>query len=115
MWRVVDAMNASAEAKVRAGFCPARRVFARGDSIFNRAPGLRRYRMLVPVPQRNKRKRRGLLILALATGYLLFCHGCHADDDTELFLAAQQKSPRSLACGPFAADHFGRGTSNANG
>jgi hypothetical protein len=32
--------------------------------------------------------------LTLAVGLLLFCHGCHGDEDNELFTSAQQKSPR---------------------
>jgi hypothetical protein len=32
--------------------------------------------------------------LALAAGLLLFCHGCHGNEDNELFTSAQQKSPR---------------------
>jgi hypothetical protein len=30
----------------------------------------------------------------------LFCHGCHGDEDTELFGLAQQKGPRFEAVGP---------------
>jgi hypothetical protein len=37
--------------------------------------------------------------LALAAALLLFCHGCHGDEDNELFVSAQQKSPRSEAVG----------------
>ena len=37
--------------------------------------------------------------LAVAAGLLLFCHGCHGDEDTELFNAAQQKCPRPEAVG----------------
>jgi len=55
------------------------------------------------------------VVLALAAGYLLFSHGCHADDDTELLVQAQQKSPRPGSRGPAAIDHLGRGTSMANG
>jgi hypothetical protein len=39
------------------------------------------------------------LVLALLGGYLLFCHGCHGDEDNEL-----------LAAAGFPAAH-GRGTS----
>jgi hypothetical protein len=31
---------------------------------------------------------------ALAIVLPLFCHGCHGDEDTELFISAQEKSPR---------------------
>jgi hypothetical protein len=37
--------------------------------------------------------------LALAIVLPLFCHGCHGDEDTELFIAAQQKSPRCETVG----------------
>jgi hypothetical protein len=33
-------------------------------------------------------------VLALAIVLPLFCHGCHGDEDTELFISAQEKSPR---------------------
>jgi|GEM_PF-5746383 len=55
------------------------------------------------------------VVLALAAGYLLFSHGCHADGDTELLVQAQQKGPRPGSRGPAAIDHLGRGTSMANG
>jgi hypothetical protein len=55
------------------------------------------------------------IVLALAAGYLLFSHGCHADDDTELLVQAQQKSPRPGSRGPADVDHLGRGTSMAKG
>ena len=32
------------------------------------------------------RRRWGWVVLALAAGYLLFCHGCHGDEDNELFV-----------------------------
>jgi hypothetical protein len=28
------------------------------------------------------------VVLALLAGYLLFCHGCHGDEDNELFARA---------------------------
>ena len=34
------------------------------------------------------------IAVAIAVGLLLFCHGCHGDEDNELFGNAQQKSPR---------------------
>lgn len=36
-------------------------------------------------------------VLVLLAAYLLFCHGCHGDEDTELL--AQQSSPQAAACG----------------
>jgi MYXO-CTERM domain-containing protein len=30
----------------------------------------------------------GLVVLALLAGYLLFAHGCHGDEDNELFASA---------------------------
>ena len=39
------------------------------------------------------------IAVAIAVGLLLFCHGCHGDEDNELFGAAQQKSPRLEAVG----------------
>jgi hypothetical protein len=55
------------------------------------------------------------IFLALAAGYLLFSHGCHADEDTELLVQAQQKSPRPGGRGLTHVAHLGRGTSMANG
>jgi len=37
------------------------------------------------------RRRRRWLALALLPGYLLFCHGCHGDEDNELFAAVGQQ------------------------
>ncbi len=31
------------------------------------------------------RRRRRWAVVALLAGYLLFCHGCHGDEDNELF------------------------------
>ena len=39
------------------------------------------------------------IAVAIAVGLLLFCHGCHGDEDNELFGNAQQKSPRLEAVG----------------
>jgi hypothetical protein len=67
-----------------------------------------RFRQAVPEPQRgparrrSKRNRRKLLALVIMSGFLLFCHGCHADEDVELLLTAQQKSPRALPAGSAA-------------
>jgi hypothetical protein len=37
-----------------------------------------------------------LLPVALLGGYLLFCHGCHGDEDNELFARRlQQATPRA--------------------
>jgi hypothetical protein len=48
----------------------------------------------IPLRHPSNRKRRrwrwGLIVLALATGYLLFAHGCHADKDEELFAPARK-------------------------
>lgn len=68
-----------------------------------------------PAPRPSKRRRYKLLFLVIAAGFLLFCHGCHADEDVELLLTAQQKSPRAMPAGSFAATHLGRGTSMATG
>ena len=38
----------------------------------------------------------GLLVLLLA-GYLLFCHGCHGDEDTELFAPTGAAPPSAAA------------------
>jgi hypothetical protein len=35
----------------------------------------------IPAP----RRRRVWVVLVLLAGYLLFCHGCHGDEDNELF------------------------------
>jgi len=37
------------------------------------------------------RRRLRWLALALLAGYLLFCHGCHGDEDNELFAAVGQQ------------------------
>ena len=39
------------------------------------------------------------IAVAIALGLLLFCHGCHGDEDNELFGNAQQKRPRLEAVG----------------
>jgi hypothetical protein len=31
------------------------------------------------------------VVLALLAGYLLFCHGCHGDEDNELFAGARHR------------------------
>jgi hypothetical protein len=33
-----------------------------------------------------------LAALALVGGYLLFCHGCHGDEDNELFVGGRNQS-----------------------
>jgi hypothetical protein len=44
-------------------------------------------------PARNWRRWWGLeTAFVLLAGYLLFCHGCHGDEDNELFAAAVMKS-----------------------
>ena len=59
-----------------------------------RSPGVNR-----PLPTRMKRTLYCLLFVAVLAGYLLFCHGCHADQDTELLLRAQQKGPQAWPAG----------------
>ena len=49
----------------------------------------------IPIPARAPElaapppRRRIWVVLALLAGYLLFCHGCHGDEDNELFVRAQ--------------------------
>jgi len=49
----------------------------------------------IPIRSRQPEKspsprRRWLWVgLALLAGYLLFCHGCHGDEDNELFIGAR--------------------------
>jgi hypothetical protein len=55
----------------------------------------RRRAWFVPVPSRPADEatgtpRRRRLWLALLAGYLLFCHGCHGDEDNELFVGARR-------------------------
>jgi hypothetical protein len=47
---------------------------------------------LVLTPQHPKRSGRGVLVRLgwlILVGYLLFVHGCHVDEDTELFSSIQ--------------------------
>jgi hypothetical protein len=47
----------------------------------------------IPVrrPEAGQRRRRwAWVVLALAAGYLLFCHGCHGDEDNELFMGSRK-------------------------
>ncbi|HKI35141.1 MAG TPA: hypothetical protein VKA46_25010 [Gemmataceae bacterium] len=37
-------------------------------------------------------RRRWWLGLALLAGYLLFCHGCHGDEDNELFVGGRNQA-----------------------
>jgi hypothetical protein len=53
----------------------------------------------VPLPSRpaaettdTPRRRRLWLALALLAGYLLFCHGCHGDEDNELFVGGRHQA-----------------------
>jgi hypothetical protein len=46
-----------------------------------------------PTPVRGGR--RLWVALVLLAGYLLFCHGCHGDEDNELF--AGMRNPVSMA------------------
>jgi hypothetical protein len=43
------------------------------------------------------RRRRAWVALALLAGYLLFCHGCHGDEDNELFARLGQRVTQQLA------------------
>src|SRR5437870_12452940 len=45
----------------------------------------RRKRGLRPVMRSAPRRWRRRILGALVIGYLLFCHGCHGDEDNELF------------------------------
>jgi hypothetical protein len=36
-------------------------------------------------------RRRVWVALALVAGYLLFCHGCHGDEDNELFASIRAR------------------------
>lgn len=38
------------------------------------------------------RRRRVWVALALLAGYLLFCHGCHGDEDNELFVGGRNQA-----------------------
>jgi hypothetical protein len=38
-------------------------------------------------------------VLVLLAAYLVFCHGCHGDEDNELLAAAQQKAHRGWPVG----------------
>ncbi len=42
-------------------------------------------------PQRSRRRRVVAAMVVLA-GYLLFCHGCHGDEDNELFAVIRQQA-----------------------
>jgi hypothetical protein len=42
-------------------------------------------------------RRRRWLALALLAGYLLFCHGCHGDEDNELFLQMAHRVAEQVA------------------
>ena len=47
-----------------------------------------------PEPTAPRRRRRMWLAVALLAGYLLFCHGCHGDEDNELFTS--MRTPAAL-------------------
>jgi len=38
--------------------------------------------------------------LALLAGYLLFCHGCHGDEDNELFIGARNQAAMKAVSAP---------------
>jgi hypothetical protein len=42
------------------------------------------------------RRRRLRVALALLAGYLLFCHGCHGDEDNELFARLRHQAAERL-------------------
>jgi hypothetical protein len=43
----------------------------------------------------SPRRRSGLWpVLLLLAGYALFCHGCHGDEDNELFVQAGPTAPQ---------------------
>jgi hypothetical protein len=50
-----------------------------------------------PVPSRPPGTRRSRwAVLLLVAGYLLFCHGCHGDEDDELFALEHRSGPGNL-------------------
>jgi len=60
---------------------------------------------LLPLGSRAPGKRpprRGLIWvgLALLAGYLLFCHGCHGDEDNELFIGARNQAAMKAVSAP---------------
>jgi hypothetical protein len=61
--------------------------------------GIRPKRTVGPVVRSAPRRWRRRLLGALVIGYLLFCHGCHGDEDTELFTkmsTSSRANPREL-------------------
>jgi hypothetical protein len=54
------------------------------------------HRRRTPVPPPSVRGGWYLAVLVLA-GYLLFCHGCHSDEDNELF--AVLRAPQTAGGG----------------
>src|SRR5437870_9622817 len=90
----------------------------------------RRKRGLRPVMRSAPRRWRRRILGALVIGYLLFCHGCHGDEDNELFTKSLKQKwgqaprpaepvpifeARGSASASSGLDHFGRGTSMGNG
>jgi hypothetical protein len=48
---------------------------------------------IAPAP----RRRVVWVALALLAGYLLFCHGCHGDEDNELFARLRHQMTEQMA------------------
>jgi hypothetical protein len=46
-----------------------------------------------PARPREQRWRRGRFLTLLLAGYVLFCHGCHGDEDTELLARRVMPGP----------------------
>jgi hypothetical protein len=40
------------------------------------------------------------VVLALLAGYLLFCHGCHGDEDNELFVGSRHQAAMQAPVAP---------------
>jgi hypothetical protein len=70
---------------------PERRGAPDRDGLKTGTPGRQR-----PSPWRRWLGRAGLLLLA---GYLLFSHGCHGDEDNELFAPAVRYWGRGIFIG----------------
>jgi hypothetical protein len=73
------------------------------------APRIRSRRLsawFIPIrshqPEKSPSLRRRWLWVALVllAGYLLFCHGCHGDEDNELFIGARNVTPIRIIATP---------------
>ena len=49
-----------------------------------------------PAKGKPRRWRWVLIVLALATGYMLFAHGCHSDKDEELYAPVREMMGKSV-------------------